>query len=116
MLALSVPDDGYSISRVVLTIYIYMNTTVCFNDNTTWQDRIRNEIIQMKHSGMYSVGNLQLESFRDLKMFVCECLRMHPPELLTRRVTQSFTLDGHVIPVGTLIDIDLFSLHRNPLY
>ena len=23
---------------------------------------------------MYSVENLQLESFRDLKMFVCECL------------------------------------------
>ena len=48
-------------------------------------------------------------------LFVNVC-RMYPPELLTRRVIQSFTLDGHVIPVETLIDIDLFSLHRNPLY
>jgi len=70
----------------------------------------------MKDNGMYSMENLQLESFRDLNMFACECLRMYPSELLTRRVTQSFTIDGHAIPVGTLIDIDLFSLHRNPLY
>ena len=87
-----------------------------FAENTAWQDRIRHEIIKMKDNGMYSVENLQLESFRDLNMFVCECLRMYPSELLTRRVTQSFTFDGHVIPAGTLIDIDLFSLHRNPLY
>ena len=85
-------------------------------ENTTWQDRICREIIQMKQNGKYSVGNLQLESFQDLNMFVCECLRMYPTQMTTRKVTESFIFDGHVIPVGTLIDIDLFSLHRNPLF
>ena len=74
--------------------------------NTTWQDRIRNEIIQMKHNGMYSVKHLQLESFQDLNMFVCECLCMYPTQMTTRKVTESFIFDGHIIPVGTFIDID----------
>ena len=60
----------------------------------------------MKHNGMYSVEHLQLESFQDLNMFVCECLRMYPTQMTTRKVTESFIFDGHIIPVGTFIDID----------
>lgn len=70
----------------------------------------------MKHNGMYSVEHLQLESFQDLNMFVCECLRMYPTQMTTRKVTESFIFDGHIISVGTFIDIDLLLLHMNPLF
>jgi hypothetical protein len=69
----------------------------------------------MKHNGMYSVEHLQLESFQDLNMFVCECLRMYPTQMTTRKVTESFIFDGHIISVGTFIDIDLLLLHMNPV-
>ena len=70
----------------------------------------------MKHNGMYSVEHLQLESFQDLNMFVCECLRMYTTQMTTRKVTESFIFDGHIISVGTFIDIDLLLLHMNPLF
>ena len=41
---------------------------------------------------MYSVEHLQLESFEDLNMFVCECLRMYPTQMTTRKVTESTIL------------------------
>jgi len=49
-------------------------------------------------------------------MFVCEVLlRLHPLKM-TRIVINSFDFDGYVFPDGTLVDIDLNSLHRHPLF
>jgi cytochrome P450 len=36
--------------------------------------------------------------------------------MTTRKVTESFIFDGHIISVGTFIDIDLLLLHMNPLF
>jgi hypothetical protein len=74
--------DYTSLFFTHLTMLKVIRTTLfwvikCLADNTTWQDRIRNEIIQMKHNGMYSVENLQFESIRDLKMFVNVCVCTH---------------------------------------
>lgn len=88
----------------------------CLADNRVWQNKIQEEIKQMKLNGFFYGDKLRLEKFQDLHKFVLETLRMYPAEMITRTVTKSFHFDGHEFPVGTLIDIDLKLHHRNPLF
>ena len=88
----------------------------CLADNRLWQNKIQEEIKQMKLNGFFYGDKLRLEKFQDLHKFVLETLRMYPAEMMTRSVTKSFHFDGREFPVGTLIDIDLTLHHRNPLF
>ena len=88
----------------------------CLSENKICQDKILNEIMQMKINDLYSNGILPLDKFEYLDKFVCETIRMYPSEMVTRVVTNSFEFDGHVFPVETLVDINLKALHRHPLF
>ena len=88
----------------------------CLSENKICQDKILNEIMQMKINDLYSNGILPLDKFEYLDKFVCETIRMYPSEMVTMVVTNSFEFDGHVFPVETLVDINLKALHRHPLF
>lgn len=88
----------------------------CLSEKKICHDKILNEIMQMKINDLCSNGILPLDKFEYLDKFVCETIRMFPIKMVTRVMTNSFEFDGHVFPVGTLVDINLKALHRHPLF
>ncbi|XP_013405417.1 phylloquinone omega-hydroxylase CYP4F2 isoform X2 [Lingula anatina] len=51
-----------------------------------------------------------------LSAFLKESMRMHSPvPLIARTLTQELTIDGHVVPVGTKIDICIHQMNHNPV-
>ena len=102
-----------TLSQAIQQTFVWLIKTLA--ENRFWQDKIFDEIMEMKRNGSHS-DNLPFEKSVALNMFVCETLRLYPSDMITREITRSFEFDGHVFPVGTLVDIDLQSLHRNPLF
>ena len=105
---------NFTFNRTIANTFRWM--IKCLAENIVCQSKIRDEIMQMKVNGSYSNDELPLEKLEYLNMFVCEVLRLHPLKMTTRIVTNSFEFDGYIFPVGTLVDIDLNSLHRHPLF
>jgi len=48
-------------------------------------------------------------------MFIKEAMRFYSPvPIVARRSSSPITLDGHVVPPYTRVDINLYAIHHNP--
>ena len=68
----------------------------------------------------WSEGDNILDKIRNMKYLeyvIKEALRLHPPApYFGRNFEQDIKIDGHVLPKGTDIIIDIMGLHTNPEY
>ena len=56
-----------------------------------------------------------LPRLKYLAMCLKEALRVHTPvPFIERETTKDMTLEGYLLPAGTLVDIHLYMLHHNP--
>ncbi|KAI1260502.1 benzoate 4-monooxygenase cytochrome P450 [Xylariaceae sp. FL1019] len=69
------------------------------------------------------IGGSRLTGCRYLRACINESLRMSPPvpgtmwrQQLGSDSDQPLTVDGHVIPPGTSVGVDIYALHHNPQY
>lgn len=56
-----------------------------------------------------------LPKLKYLTMCLKEVLRLHTPvPFIERQVTKDIEIEGHLVPAGTLVDIQLYVLHHSP--
>lgn len=105
---------GYHTAGSVMTFVLYELAL-----NRDIQERLRQEIIDSlaENNGTFTYDSVSQMKY--LEMVVSETMRMYPPaNLLTRKCTKDYPIPGSklVIPRGTQILINAYSLHRNPEY
>ncbi len=86
-------------------------TLYCLAKHPEHQDKVREEVKNVL------MGREFLE-YNDLKYTTCasrEAMRLYPPVTdLTRITTEDTEIDGHVIPEGTVVYIDIKQIHTHP--
>ena len=56
-----------------------------------------------------------LSGLKYLSMCIKESLRLHSPvPFVERQTTKDMDINGHFLPAGTVVDIELYVLHHNP--
>lgn len=100
---------GHDTTYSALTFLMYF-----LSKHTEWQSRCRDEVTSV-------IGDRESFSWDDLPKLVItgncikEALRLYPPAPRIKRIiTQAVTLDGWTLPVGTMVDVDTYSIHHNP--
>jgi len=88
-------------------------TLYCLGRNLDVQKKLQAEIDENEDTGDLN----KIKSLKYLECVIKEGLRLHPPVTFYARDLQRDTMiEGKVIPKGTMIIIDTFSLHTNPQY
>lgn len=83
------------------------------------QDRIQHEIDEVYNRKPHTDKSFKPQDFAEMKFLdraLKECLRLWPPvTFISRKVTEEMILsDGHSIPAGTIANIHITDLHRDP--
>ncbi|KAI4475003.1 hypothetical protein M0804_014559 [Polistes exclamans] len=80
------------------------------------QKNIRDEV----KSIMEEDNNLTISSFQKLSYWercLKESLRLYPSvHLISRQITHDMQLKHYLIPSGTICDVNIYNVHRNPKY
>jgi cytochrome P450 len=75
-----------------------------------WQDRLRAESAAL---GTETPSDEQLEGLEAMDLVFRETLRINPPVgMIARRTTADTELDGHFVPAGTLLMLEIYPTHR----
>ena len=87
--------------------------------NLARHPEIQEKAFQEVHRVLGNKKEVQLEHLPKLEyltMCIKESLRLHPPVHFTsRELTKPMTIDGTVIPPGTVIDSSIYLIHHNPV-
>ncbi|KAI1769883.1 cytochrome P450 [Hypoxylon cercidicola] len=108
------PAAGDTTKTALAAIFFYLSQNVqCYNT-------LANEIRSSFTSGGQICGSA-LTGCQYLRACIDEALRMSPPVagILWREAypsDQPFTVDGHVIPHGTIVGVNIYSIHYNEEY
>ncbi|XP_035691044.1 cytochrome P450 4F2-like [Branchiostoma floridae] len=86
----------------------------CLAKHPEHQDRVREEVDAV----MADKDELVWEDICKLKylaMCLKEAMRLYPPvPIVSRRITRDFDFQGHRLPAGTNVDLNVWCMHRNP--
>ncbi|KAI4499225.1 hypothetical protein M0802_005808 [Mischocyttarus mexicanus] len=80
------------------------------------QENIRDEVkMIMQQDNNLTMSSIQKLSY--LERCLKESLRLYPSvHLISRRIFHDMQLKNHLIPSGTICDVNIYSVHRNPEY
>ncbi|XP_031777513.1 cytochrome P450 4AB6 isoform X2 [Nasonia vitripennis] len=79
------------------------------------QDRIRAEVKEVLEKSEGKMGVPEIQQLNYLELCIKESLRLYPSvPFISRGVTKDLHLKNYIVPKGTLIQINIFSLHRDP--
>lgn len=111
---LFLPAAGDTTKTAVAAIFFYLS------ENAQCYNTLAKEIRSGFTSGSQIHGPA-LTGCRYLRACIDEALRMSPPVagILWREAypsDQPFTVDGHVIPHGTIVGVDIYAIHYNEEY
>lgn len=74
------------------------------------------EIVREKGDGDEYIEWEDLGKLKYLTMCIKEALRLHSPvPFIERELTKDLEIDGKTLPVGSIIDVQLYNLHHNPI-
>ncbi|KAG2219787.1 hypothetical protein INT45_008878 [Circinella minor] len=98
-----------------------LSCAICeFAKNPDIQEKARQEIINILGDSSENITPTieQTKQMTYLNQVIKETLRIHNPLCTTpsRVAVEDVELNGTFIPKGTLIDVDIYNLHRNPKY
>lgn len=86
----------------------------CLAQHPEYQDRMREEV----RSVLMGRERLEYDDLKYLKYTtwcIKEALRLYPPiHRLGRCTTEDIHMDGHEIPKGTMVLVEIFQIHRHP--
>ncbi|KAI1101092.1 cytochrome P450 [Jackrogersella minutella] len=112
---LFLPAAGDTTKTALSAIFFYLSR------NPSCYEKLAQEIRSAFNSGSEIRGPV-LAGCQYLRACIDEALRMSPPAagILWRELRpnsdQSFIVDGHVIPKGTVVGMDIYSVHHNEEY
>ncbi|KAJ8132298.1 hypothetical protein O1611_g1322 [Lasiodiplodia mahajangana] len=107
-----IPAGGDTVTTAMTALFFYLSR------NSTVYKRLATEIRNTFKSYEDIKGGQQLNGCRYLRACIDEALRMSPPITGTmwREPSETVVIDGHVIPSGTQIGVNSYSLHHNEDY
>ncbi|KAI1412809.1 benzoate 4-monooxygenase cytochrome P450 [Hypoxylon sp. FL1857] len=110
------PAGGDTISTTLSALFFYLSR------NPECYKKLAEEVRSTFASSADIQGG-QVSSCQYLRACINETLRMSPPvsgtlwrEQLREEVSEPFVIDGHVIPPGTQVGVNIYSIHHNPEY
>ncbi|KAI1092547.1 cytochrome P450 [Rostrohypoxylon terebratum] len=110
------PGAGDTTKTALAAVFFYLSR------NPTCYKKVANEIRSTFKSGDDIRGSA-LAGCRYLRACIDEALRLSPPapgvlwrEYLPGKDKQPLIVDGHVIPRGTIVGVNVYSLHHNEEY
>ncbi|KAK0182440.1 hypothetical protein PV327_000582 [Microctonus hyperodae] len=78
------------------------------------QQRVRHEVDEVLEKCKGRMGITELQQLPYLERCIKEALRLYPSvPTISREVTEDLQLDKYLIPVGVIINIHLYDLHRD---
>lgn len=81
------------------------------------QKRMYDEIVEVVGPDHTELTLHTLNELRYLDLVIKESLRMFPPvPMIARHATERAEIEGTVIPVGTIVGVDIFEMHRDSDY
>ncbi|CAJ2504137.1 Uu.00g115310.m01.CDS01 [Anthostomella pinea] len=108
---------GDTTATAICAAFFYMSR------NPECYKKLASEIRSAFETGLDIKSGPQLAGCRYLRACIDESMRMSPPVGTTLREqdsrdgeTQPLIVDGHVIPRGTLVGVNIYALHHNPEY
>ncbi|KAI0965086.1 cytochrome P450 [Xylaria arbuscula] len=108
---------GDTVTTVMSALFFYLSR------NRDVYDKLATEIRQTFASDAEIRGGAKLSSCRYLRACIDEALRISPPvtgtlwrELYPDEQGKPFIVDGHVIPSGTQVGVNIYALHHNEKY
>ncbi|KAI0110922.1 cytochrome P450 [Nemania sp. FL0031] len=111
------PAGAFSTSAATSALFFYLAR------NKHCYDRLAAEIRETFARGSEIGGGPQLANCQYLRACIDEALRMAPPvpgtlwrELAADEKTKPLIIDGHVVPPGTQVGVNIFVLHHNENY
>ncbi|KAI1407554.1 cytochrome P450 [Hypoxylon sp. FL1857] len=111
---LFLPAAGDTTKTALAAIFFYLSQNAqCYN---TLASEIRSSFTSASQ-----ISGSALAGYQYLRACIDEALRMSPPVagILWREAypsDQPFTVDGHVIPRGTIVGVNIYSIHHNEEY
>ncbi|ORX94597.1 cytochrome P450 monooxygenase-like protein [Clohesyomyces aquaticus] len=112
-----IPAGGDTTASLLAASFFYLS-----HYPKTYQ-RLATEIRERFSSAEEIRGGVKLAGCAYLHAFITETLRISPPsnttlwrDLPADAATNPVIIDGHVIPPGTRIGVNLYCMHRNPTY
>ncbi|KAI0379439.1 cytochrome P450 [Hypomontagnella monticulosa] len=111
------PAGGETTASALSAAFFYLS------QDPTCYEKLAVEIRGAFNTASEIRGGSRLSSCRYLRACIDETLRMSPPvpatlwrESVSEDKTQPLVIDGHVIPPGTQIGVNIYSLHHNEEY
>ncbi|KAI0170438.1 cytochrome P450 [Pestalotiopsis sp. NC0098] len=108
---------GDTVSTAMAGVFFYLAR------NNRCYDKLADEIRSKFKAGSEIQGGPQLSSCRYLRACIDETLRMSPPvggtlwrETAEPDSKEPFVVDGHIIPPGTHVGVNTYSIHHNEEY
>lgn len=81
------------------------------------QKRMYEEIVEVVGPDSIELTLHTLNELRYLDLVIKESLRMFPPvPMIARHATERAEIEGTTIPVGTIVGVDIFEMHRDSDY
>ncbi|XP_039304801.1 cytochrome P450 4C1-like isoform X1 [Solenopsis invicta] len=96
------------------------STSLCYTlallaENKDIQDRVRQEVdlVMQENEGKLTIKSLQ--NLQYLERCIKESLRLYPSVYFISRITtEEAQLKSHLIPVGTIMHLHIYGVHRDP--
>lgn len=111
-----IPAGGDTTSTALSALFFYLS------HNPTCYHRLVEEIRTTFRQGADICGRPQLFSCQYLRACIDEALRLSPPlpgtlwRELAEDSDEPWVIDGHIIPPGTKVGVNIYSLHHNDEY
>ncbi|KAF1951062.1 cytochrome P450 [Byssothecium circinans] len=112
-----IPAGGDTTASLLAASFFYLSRY------PTIYERLAKEIRETFASAEEIKSGPALAGCKFLRAFIEETLRISPPsnttlwrDLPADAVTDPVVVDGHVIPPGTRIGVNIYCMHRNPAY
>jgi cytochrome P450 len=104
---LTLLEAGHETTSRALTWTLYLLARA-----PEWQDRVREEVKAVAGSG--SVRAEHLPSLRITQQVLKESMRLYAPvPVMSRLASEQIELGGHTVPVGGMVIIPIFCIHRH---
>ncbi|NP_001352146.1 Cytochrome P450 9-like precursor [Nasonia vitripennis] len=79
------------------------------------QERIRQEVNEVLKNADGKLEMSELNKFNYLERVIKESLRLYPSvPFISRNITEDMQLKDYLIPRGTLVDVRIYLIHRDP--